>query len=147
MSIDIQYLNVSSNGNFDISIPDNPNGVTGNRLLANIFEVCLLTNVENSLLSNGFGGNGTAFMSMNFDPNDVQSIAGMMQVALDYTVTTIKNDQNSFGQTLPLEERIDSASIVNIEKDGENVMVQIKIIPEVFEPQYLGTGIIVSLPL
>lgn len=147
MSVDLQYLNVSADGDFYISLPDNPNGVTGNRLLANIFEVCLLTNVENSLLSNGFGGNGTSMMALNYDPNDLQSIAAMLQVVLDYTVATIKADQNSFGQSLPKEERIDSASLVNVSKDGENVAIQIKVVPEVYEAQFLGTGIIVSLPL
>ena len=144
--INFENLNSSSEGGFYVNTGSNPRVVTGNRLLVNIFEITFMTSVNQSLLSDGYGGNGLYTISLGFDPNDIQSISAVIQIACDNTVSSMKVDQANFGSEVPLTERISSASIQSITKNLDIVEATIKIVPEEYETIFRD-NLLVVFPL
>ena len=145
--MDIAFSNVMLNGVFSVNIGANPISVSGNALVANIFEITFMTNLNDSLMSFGYGGDGVNTIKMAYDSNDPQSIAAMVKIAMDNTVSAMIADQAANPKDIPTTEQIDSASLVSITKVDDQVRVIMKIIPVEWEPQYLGSGLTVSLPL
>lgn len=129
--MDMDFVNNTTDNDFDILISENPLGVTGNKLLANIFEITFLTNSSDAVLSNGYGGNGLNIIGNNYNSNDTQSTSALIKIALDNTVRSMREDQD---ETLsPATELIESAEIISIIQDGDKVDVSIKIIPVEYE--------------
>lgn len=141
--MDINFDNVVLDQEYSVSIGDNPTMAQGNKLLANIFEITFMTSLNDSLLSYGYGADGVGVIRTGFNPNDLQSIASMVKVASDNTVLMMKADQNNISKT----EKIVSAYVDNVNKVQDNVSVNIRIIPEEYEQQYMIPGIILTLPL
>lgn len=144
--MDINFDNITINGEYSVSIGSNPAIAQGNRLVANIFEITLMTNINDSLLSNGYGGNGVVAIKTGFDPNDLQSIASMVKVACDNAVMMMKADQTNI-TNIPKIEKISSAYVIEVNKIRDKVAICINIIPEEYEPQYIEPGLRLTLPL
>ena len=144
--MDIEYKNVKANGYFDINIDPMAQGVIGNRLLANIFEMTFLTNINDSLMSFGYGGGGTSYVKISYDPNDLQSIAAAMKVACDTTVMMMKSDQDAY-PSIPVNERILSASVVSVDKVVDTTYVTLSITPEESDQNPDPNALILTLPL
>ena len=141
--INFENLNSSSEGGFYINIGTNPKVVTGNRLLANIFEVTFMTNMNQSLMSFGYGGDGLYTINLGYDPNDLQSLGAIIQIANDNTVATMLQDQAQFGLEVPAIERIVSASVDSVTKELDLVTAKIKLVPEEYETIYQDNLLVV----
>lgn len=147
MGKDINFTNIlDSPEGFEISMGQNPLAATGNKLLANIFEVTFMTNISQSLLSNGYGGDGVETISMAFNPNDIESMSALIKIAVDNTVSVMKNDQDQYGTKIPATERIVSAEIIKVEKVSDRVYATIKITPEEYE-NISSDNLLVVFPL
>ena len=144
--MDINFDNVRVGGEFSIKIDDIPIAATGNKLLANIFEITFLTNLNDSLMSYGHGGDGVGTVSKSYDPNDLQSIAAAVKVARDNTVTAMQIDQ-SFDPSIPATEKIVSAKVISVKKSGDMTTVAIDILPEEFDSGPVQQPVILTLPL
>lgn len=127
--MDIHFTNIINDGGFEVNIDDMPPIAKGNQLIANMFEVTFLTNLNTSLMSFGYGGNGVDIISRSYDPNDTQSIAAAVKVACDNTVIVMQADQYA-DPAIPSTEKIVSAKVVSINKDRDRVSVSINIVPE-----------------
>ena len=146
MGKDINFTNRIDSEGFRTEIGVDPTMASGNKLLANIFEITFLTNINESLLANGYGGNGINTLGVTINNNDIQSISAMIKIAIDNTVAVMIPDQSQYGDLIDPTERIVSADIKSIEKISENVSVDINIVPEQYEAASEGT-LFVSLPL
>jgi intracellular sulfur oxidation DsrE/DsrF family protein len=145
--MDINFNNILTvDGDFLIRIDDIPIKVEGNRALANIFEITFLTNVNDSLMSYGYGGDGVGTVSKSYDPNDLQSIAAAIKVACDNTVTAMQIDQ-SFDTSIVATEKIVSARVMTVTKTSDRVSVSIDIIPEEYDSGTAQQPIVLTLPL
>lgn len=144
--MDINFTNVKINGDFSVRIDDIPTAVSGNRALANIFEVTFLTNLNDSLLSYNYGGDGVGVVSKSYDPNDLQSIAAAVKVACDSTVLVMQADQTA-DQSIPPTEKIVSAKVITVNKTADSVYVSIDIIPEEYDAGPVKKAIVLTLPL
>ena len=145
---DIYFINnIDSTGNFDVVLDGNPQMVSGNQLLANIVETVMLTNVQTSLLSNGFGGDATNLIGKSYNPNDLASISAMMKVSLDKTKKIIIDDQNESLDFIPATEKLFSLDLVDITKIADRIMVTIKVVPQEMEPRFAPAGPTITLPL
>jgi DNA-dependent RNA polymerase auxiliary subunit epsilon len=145
--MDIEYKNViDQTGDFYVEIEENPMSVSGNRLVADIFEMTFMTSLNDSLLSYGYGANGINIVKTGYDPNDTQSIASMMKMACDNTVLIMKADQAT-DQRTPSIEKVSAAYVDEVNKQQDRVYVKIRIVPEEYEPQYAPSGITLTLPL
>ena len=114
--MDINFVNNISQEDFDITITENPLSATGNKLLANIFEITFLTDTSDTALSNGYGGNGLNIIGSNYNSNDTQSTSALVKIALDNTVRAMREDQD---ETLsPATELLESAEIISIYQMG-----------------------------
>lgn len=142
--MDIHFNNLLDNG-FDVSIEDIPPMATGNQLVANIFEVTFLTNLNASLMTFGYGGNGIDIVSRSYDPNDEQSIAAAIKVACDNTVVSMKADQYA-DPSMPANEKIASANVMSVNKKQDRVSVSVNIVPEKID-NTIGDQIILVIPL
>jgi len=146
MGKDIGFNNNIADDGFFISIGVDPLRVSGNKLLANIFEITFLTNINEALLSNGYGGNGINTVGIGYDANDTQSLSALVKIAIDNTVSVMIPDQAQYGNLIDPTEKLLSASIDSVEKDGDRVFVKINVTPEAFDDPTDDT-IIVALPL
>ena len=148
---DINFVNDLTSGYF-VVIGRNPRSAIGNKLIANIFQITFMTNINDALLSGGYGGNGLQTMRAGItestSPNtaDLSFISTLVKIAVDDTVRQMLSDQASLGNTIPPEERIASASLDSLIKEQDHVSASIRIIPEVSQavPAELLT---VTLPL
>lgn len=134
MSKDIDFKNLF-NEDFTVDVGIEPKIATGNKLLANIFEITMLTNVRyykvnNNIVSDNFGGGALGLLgrTVGMDSN-YQSLYGILQIIIDKTVDSILVDQDKAAFKDPTE-RLESASIIAISSIGENVSVNIRLVPE-----------------
>ena len=146
MGQDISFINIITGSGFSTNIGINPKAVTGNQLLANIFEITFMTNITDSLLSNGHGGNAINTISKGYNTNDLQSLSAMVKIAIDETVSVMTEDQDKYGSLIPNTEKLQSASLQTITKVSDQVSITIKIIPEEYEVQTVDS-LLVVLPL
>lgn len=144
--MDINYNNVVDQNGFSVRIDDIPTSVSGNKSLANIFEITFLTNMNDALMSYGYAGDGSGTISRSYDPNDLQSIAAAVKVASDNTVSVMQIDQAS-DSTIPATEKIVAAKVINVNKTVDTVYVSINITPEEYDNGVTQAPIILTLPL
>ena len=145
--MDINFTNIKTgDGDFFVRIDDIPTIATGNKVLANIFEITFMTNTNDSLMSYGYGGDGIGTVSNSYDPNDLQSIAAAIKVACDNTVDAMKIDQ-SYDPNIPPTEKIVSARVINVTKNSDAVLVSMDIVPEEYDGGTIARPIILTLPL
>jgi len=149
---DINFVNDSGDAGYSVVIGRNPRAATGNKLIANIFQITLMTNINDSLLSGGYGGNGLQTMRAGITENtstntaDLSFISTLVKIAVDDTVRQMLCDQTALGNAIPPEERIASASLDSLVKDQDRVSAVIRVVPETFQevsPELLT----VTLPL
>ena len=146
MSKDIAFINVGTGSGFHTETGVYPTSVSGNALLANIFELTFMTDLNMSLMSFGYGGDSTQTIKLAYDSNDMQSISAMIKIAIDNTVLIMVSDQNA-NPGIPDTELIQSASLVSISKNTDVVSTVISIVPVAYEPQYIASGISLLLPV
>jgi hypothetical protein len=151
MSQDIDFKNLAGE-DFTIDVGVEPRVASGNKLLANIFEVTMLTNIRyysnsNNIIADNFGGNAIQLLGATINSsNNYQSLYGIIQIIVDRTVDSILNDQNSLTIKDPTE-RLVSASIVDISNIRDSVSVNIKIVPEEYELNIDPNGLFINIPL
>lgn len=143
--MDINFTNTKDNG-FEVRLDDIPTSCIGNQVMANIFEITFLTNLNDSLMSYGHGGDGVKTIGREYDPNKLQDIAAAVKVSSDNTVAVMKIDQNS-DNTIPATEKIVSASVVSVTKDLDQVAVVINLIPEQFDNPSAPQPLFLTLPI
>ena|SRR5271157_3207061 len=129
--MDFDYQTDLTNGDFQITLTNNPQGVVGNRALLNRFELTFLTK-RRQFVYNGqyivdtYGGDAQKFVNKSSVLNDLQSISAAISVAIDNTVTSMINDQPS---NLLDTEKLSSAQLLNINVINGVVVAVIQIIP------------------
>lgn len=125
--------------NFQISLTDNPQVVTGNHALLNRFEITLLTK-RRKFLSNSktiidnYGGDASKFIGIPRIINDNQGISAAISAAIDQTVESMKSDEPT---NLPDTERLDKAELTEINIIDDQVFVKIRVYPvetQVYDP-------------
>ena len=146
MGKDIQFKNNITSQDFSVSIGIDPVRVSGNRLLANIFEITFLTNINEALLSNGFGGNGINTVGIGYDTNDLQSLSALIKISIDNTVAVMLPDQAQYGNLIDPTEKLVSANIESVTKEEDRVFVRIRIVPEQYDTPG-DENLMVALPL
>lgn len=133
--MDIDYITDLTKG-FQISIGDNPQGVSGNRALLNRFEITFLTQTKR-FLSNGriitdnYGGDADNFVNKPQVLNDPQSIAAGISIAVDKTVESMKQDE-PIG--IPNTEKLNSAELVDLYIADGIIYAQVQVNPVEAEP-------------
>jgi len=129
MDIDLNYT--VDDGLYERNLGDTYNTITGNRALLNRFQITMFSEGNSYVDNNGnvvtddFGGR---FMSMIGDKNSLTNTQGMivsMTAVIDNTVKSLKSDELN----LPNTEKIDSASIKELQKDGDKISVIIDVTP------------------
>ena len=135
---DIDFI-TDLRGNFQISLTDNPQVVSGNRALLNRFELTLLTKrrkyfSNNKTITDNYGGDAGKFIGIPRIINDNQGIAAAVSAAVDQTVESMKSDEPS---NLPDTEKLDKAELTEINIIDDQVFVKIRVYPvetEVYDP-------------
>ena len=131
MGKDINFANtVDSNGDYVISSQDGMVYASGNKLLANMFEITFLTNKSDSVLISD-GGNGFKIIGNNYNGGDLQSMAALVKITIDNTMKALLADQlesNSLNT-----EKIESAELTDIYNENDHVTIVIKITPIEFD--------------
>ena len=127
---DIDFITILTN-RFEVSLTDNPRGVTGNRALLNRFEITFLTKRKqflqgNDVLVDTFGGDAERFVGVPRVLEDTQSIAASLSAVIDNTVDSLKNDTTDQDKDT---ERIESAELVEIYNVSGVITAKIRVIP------------------
>jgi len=132
---------------FQIDVGTNPQGVSGNRALVNQFEIVFLTTSRQYLMSqydptsqtsadtiviDTFGGNADKFLSVPNAVNDLSSITAAVNSALDQTIKSIKDMQNSL-PGISNTEKLSSARMNTLTVVLDQVFAVIEIIPMQYE--------------
>lgn len=129
---DINFSNINDNGEFSIGVDNGSKAVTGNRYLANRFQITFLTKSklyiygDGNKESDGYGGGVQAYAGTERALDNPESVMASMSIAVDKAVDDIKSDQKSSDPT----ERIESASVLSVDIAGTTVYSTIKIVPE-----------------
>ena len=129
---DIDFITDLSNGGFVLSLTGNPQKVTGNRALLNRFEVTFLTKIKRYLydgetyVNDNYGGNADVLISNPQVINDPQGIVSTISIAIERTVSSMVQDQ---GQSIPPNEKISTAKLLNIYIQNDTIMAQIEVFP------------------
>jgi hypothetical protein len=128
--MDIDFVTDLTDG-FSISLSDNPKPVSGNRALVNRFELSFLTqrrylDLGGSIIQEDFGGDARKFIQRPVVLSNTQSISAAISIAIDQTVSSIKNDET---QGIPDTERLDSAELANLSVVNGVITATIKINP------------------
>lgn len=131
---DLDFITDLSNG-FQISLTDNPQKVTGNRAMLNHFEITFMTQSKVYILPDidanfvdTYGGGADVLISKPQVLNDPGGIVSAITVAVEKTVSSILQDQP---ETLPDNEKLDSATLLNMYIEDETVYARIQVIPVV----------------
>jgi len=129
--MDIDFITDLRNGDFRISLGDNPSGISGNRALLNRFEITFLTKkrqfiVGNQYVADQFGGDAVKFISRPQVINDIQSIAASLAIAIEQTVKSILEDQQV---DIPDTEKLISAELLGVDVINDMVTASIEVIP------------------
>jgi len=137
---------LSSTSDFEISITDNPQGVTGNRALLNRFEITFMTQLKSFLVNDriimdNYGGDADKFINKPMVLNDVQSIAASVSVSIDQTVKSMQSDEPD---GVPDSEKISGANLLSIDVIDGIVVASIEVIPVYTEPY---SELIFNLPI
>lgn len=135
---DIDYT-VDIGSGFSVSLEDNPKKATGNKALANRFEITFLTSTkkyllgESEVVTDGYGGNADSVVGQMHALNNEQSIAASVTVAIDKTVESIIQNQETITEA---NERLVSASLTSLDIRGDTVYAKIELVPEEYEEYY-----------
>jgi len=130
--MDIDFITDIRN-QFSIEIGENPRGVEGNRALLNRFEITFLTKTRRYLINGSrvivddFGGDAVKFISRPQVLNNLQSIAASMSVAIEQTISSLKNDEPA---GVPDTEKLDTAKLIDLTVGDDGfIYAQIQVIP------------------
>jgi len=151
MSKDIDINELNNEGeDFAMDVGIEPKFATGNKLLANIFEITLLTNIRyysfgDEIVRESFGGNGLNILGRTYTNENTDSLSGAIQTIIDRTIESILEDQEK-SSIRTATERLETASLLELQIIGENVSLKIKVVPEEYEEKYIDNLSIV-LPL
>jgi len=143
--MDIDFTTDSSAG-FQITLGDNPLGITGNRALMNRFEITLLTKrrqfgLGDTLVVDNYGGDAQKFINRPAVLADTQSISAALATAVDQTVQSMLMDQSA---RLPDTEKIVSAKVIGLDMIADIITASIQIVPVQTE---LYSNLIFNLPI
>jgi hypothetical protein len=148
---DIDFITDMTDGDYKISLGDNPTMVGGNRALVNRFEITFMTKTKIFLLGDTpvvdrYGGNAERFIGKPHILNDLQSIGAAISTAVDQTVESMKSDDGyGFNTGLrPDTEKIVSAEVLSVDVISDRVFATIKINPVVTES---FNDLIMNLPI
>ena len=136
----IGYTANFTNG-FSIEIGPNPNIVNGNRFLANLFEVLLLSNIQ-SFVYDGIvieETNVGDLENMVCDDNiafNKEALTMSIINAINRTVASLKASEN---EKTPNAERIKSALLTDIITNEDGLNVSISILPVEIEKGFNST--------
>jgi hypothetical protein len=127
---DLDFYRTDDDG-FVMSIGDVPAKVSGNRALANRFQLTFLTASRRFLLGDtvvidNFAGDAEKYINRPQSLNDLQGIATSVATAVDKTVQSLISDQPD---TLPNTEKISKAELVSIDIVDGVVVAVIRIYP------------------
>ena len=116
---------------FQVTLGENPQEVTGNRLLLNIFEITFLTKkryfvYNGETIKDSYGGDAEQTIGRQGVLVDPQSMSAAIIIAINETVKDMKLDEV---QSTPLTERIDKAELLSIDIVGDVVTAQIQVFP------------------
>jgi hypothetical protein len=133
--MDIDFATDFSDGQFRISLTENPAMVSGNRALVNRFEITFLTkqrqfSYDGGVVIDNYGGDAGKFISKPQVLSDTQSIAASLTVAIQQTVSSMKKDQSP--STMPTE-RIANAELISVDVINGIITASIQIFPEEVE--------------
>lgn len=125
----------STNGEvsgFEITLGNNPLGVTGNRALLNRFEITLMTKRRQFMLGDRFivdsyGGDASKFINKPVVLSDTQSIAASLATAVEQTVQSMLMDDQHIN--IPDTEKIISAEVLKIDNINDVIVASIKVNP------------------
>jgi len=144
--MDIDFTTDLTNG-FNISLGDNPKGVSGNRALVNRFEMTFMTKTRRFLFDGAttvvdeYGGDAERLINKPTVLNNNQSIAGAMDVVVEQTVQSMKSDEPP---NVPDTEKINSAKVIGITIISDVVYGSVQIFP--VETELYG-DILFNLPI
>lgn len=118
-------------GGFMVSMTDNPKKVTGNRALLNRFEIIFLTKSKAYLLGetpviDNFGGNADVLVTKPQVLNDSNAIIAAISICIDRTVKSMLQDQS---ESIPDNEKIVSAELLNMYIQNDIIFATIKVNP------------------
>jgi hypothetical protein len=116
---------------FQVTIGDNPQEVTGNRLLLNIFEITFLTKkrsfvYNDEVVQDPYGGDAEQTIGRQSVLADSQSLSAAIIIAINETVKNMKLDETP---STPLTERIDRAELLSLDIIDDIVTAQIQVFP------------------
>ena len=142
---DIDYT-VNIDSGFSVSFSNEPRKATGNKALANRFEITFLTTSRTYLeggnnVTDSFGGDADKIVGNSSSLSSRQGIASSVNIAIDKTVESILGNQSDITDTT---ERLISASLVSLDVKGDTVYSKIELVPEKYEDSY---PLYYSLPL
>lgn len=142
---DIDFI-TDLTGQFQISLGDNPQAVTGNRALVNRFEITFLTKTRRfrqgtELVVDNFGGDADKFINRPQVLNDIQGIAAAVETAVDQTVQSILSDQPP---SIPDTEKLDRAELLDVSVVNDVIVASIRVYPVEVEPY---TDLMFNLPI
>jgi hypothetical protein len=129
--MDIDFNTVSNENEFYVE--PSLNSVSGNRALANRFEIVMLTNWREyyygdtgETVLDSFGGNAFKTASDVRNINDETSVTASMSVVVKNTVESIRLDEDD---VIPDTERLASANVSNVYVVGDTIYADITVIP------------------
>ena len=130
---DLDFITDLRNGDFKVSLTDNPQSVSGNRVLLNRFEITFLTKIKMYFLGDSgapvidrYGGNGEDLITSPQVINDPQGIMAKLTIAIEKTVDSMKSDEPN---TIPDSEKISGAELINMYIQNGIVFAKIKVDP------------------
>lgn len=130
--MDIDFHTTLGN-TFAVGVPASAGSVSGNRKLLNRFEIVFMTDrIEFGPASDplkestGFGGNANKLMRSGLVLSNPQAIVSVLQTCVDLTVESLKSTETD---TDPATERIQSASITELNIEGVEVKAKIQVVP------------------
>ena len=145
--MDIDFINDTTSG-FDVLFQSHPQAATGNKLLANRFEILLLTSIKYFSTYNGYetdGSGGDLYGIITKSRSRIENtdvLAASINIAIDKTVEDLKRTTPS---TAPDTEKISSANIKEFDIHGDFVTLSIDVIP--VQGDGTGTTSILDIPI
>lgn len=128
---DLDFITDLTGGGFKISLTGNPQKVTGNRALLNRFEIVFLTKAKAYLLGetpviDNFGGNADALITKPQVINNANAIIAAISICIERTVKSLLQDQS---ESIPDNEKIISAELLNMYIQSDIIFATIKVNP------------------
>jgi len=131
--MNFSFYDYGEGQDYGVTLGDNSDIVSGNKALANRFQITLFNNgisfigSDGEVVSEGFGGRFFDIITQPRVLSDENAMRATLVIVVNNTVNSIRNDDSKL--SIPDTEKLDSATLVDMTKSGDIISARIKITP------------------